>query len=422
MISSIDSSFDTQQKRDDDKIDEDWLCLHCSESDHYEKRYRAELLHALKKKRFEEDVRKYLARIIYSYMSRKKFMSMRYGLTIAQSLFRAKMGRRYFVKLKRAQVHVIVMEVQDLPSHFTTGWVTLTLIDPVKHYQIMRFDKDQDQVYREGFLIPGMSLNVLAVITLSDENNVIMSQTKFYLKDRGISGVVGGFRHLELLKLGDSTSIMWPPQDVRDDDLCPRLLLPEVESGSSRKNKSRDKPGTSSSSMSNNNSRPSTSDNINKNYFVKYIPMSTLGSMCCFALAPPLDVLRKPPDAFVSMIKGNQTTDRRASRYWIVLCELVIYFYSAYAEPRPRFIMPISECAVAWDIQDVKENREQTTIRLTLADKRQYAFDFDDKLQASIFYFNINECQKYRNDRASLYVKGNRYEDNVRPFYSTSST
>ena len=227
--------------------------------------------------------------------------------------------------------------------------------------------------------------------------------------------MVGGFRHLELLKLGDSSYIMWPPQDVRDDDSCPRLTLPESEN-SSKKSKGKEKPGTSSSTRTALNSRPSTSDNVK--YLVKYIPMSSLGSLCCYVLAPPLDVLRKPPDAFTSLIKGNQMSDRRSSRYWIVLCELTIYFFSAYAEAKPRFVMPIGDSTLAWDIQEMKESHEQHAIRLTLADKRQYIFDFDDKLEASKFYFNITECQKYQDDRSSLYVKGSRHEDKVRPFYS----
>ena len=122
----------------------------------------------------------------------------------------------------------------------------------------------------------------------------------------------------------------------------------------------------------------------------------------------------------MSLIKGNQMSDRRASRYWIVLCELKIYFFSVYAEARPRFIMPIADSTLAWDIQEAKETREQSTLRLTLVDKRQYTFDFDNKLQANTFYFNVTECQKYQDDRSSKYVKGSRYEDSVRPFYGSA--
>jgi hypothetical protein len=72
------------------------------------------------------------------------------GLTVAQSLFRRKMQRRSFLSWKRKQLHVVVIEIEALPSHFSAGWVTLTIIDPVRSYQILKFDKKHDKCYEEG--------------------------------------------------------------------------------------------------------------------------------------------------------------------------------------------------------------------------------------------------------------------------------
>jgi len=99
----------------------------------------------------------------------------------------------------------------------------------MKHLQTFRFDKQESKVLEEGiilhyvhmaaqesghkifyyvlgFLIPGVSLNGLLVITSSDESGIISGQAKFSLKDRG-SNTLGGFHIKEKLTFGDSGKI-----------------------------------------------------------------------------------------------------------------------------------------------------------------------------------------------------------------------
>ena len=162
-----------------------WICLHCEESQVFETQHRTLLLEHLKMERLKEQLRRYLCRVMFSYLCRCRFLRLKAGMVVAQSLFRRKIQRRHFMKWKRTKMHVVIIELMDLPSHFSSGWITITIIDPIKPYQIMRLDKKSEKCYEEGFMIPGITLNILCVITLSDENGVILSQTKFSLKDRG---------------------------------------------------------------------------------------------------------------------------------------------------------------------------------------------------------------------------------------------
>lgn len=76
--------------------------------------------------------------------------------------------------------------------------------------------------------------------------------------------------------------------------------------------------------------------------------------------------------------------------------------------------MPLNGSAVNFDGDKV----EQSTVRVTLLDKRSYAFDFESRHDANRFEFNIVECQKFYENGNSSYVKNKRYESNLRPFFT----
>ena len=125
-----------------------------------------------------------------------------------------------------------------------------------------------------------------------------------------------------------------------------------------------------------------------------------------------------PITILISIQKGPPVFDRRGTRYWIVLAELTIYFYSTYGEQRPRFVMPIADCTVSPEMDKL----DQATIRVTLLDKRSYVFDFETRNDALAFEFNIVESQKFYDTGNSMHVKGRRFEQMLRPFFSDLQT
>ena len=80
--------------------------------------------------------------------------------------------------------------------------------------------------------------------------------------------------------------------------------------------------------------------------------------------------------------------------------------------------MPIADSTVTAEL----DKMDQSTVRVTLLDKRSYAFDFEAKQDALSFEFNIVESQKYYEAKSSIYVKGRRFEENLRPFFTDFQT
>jgi len=134
----------------DEDDDERFICIHCEESTIYHKKLQQRNLRYLIEKRNKDGISRYLARFLYSYALRKRFLKIRMGLTTVQSMFRRKIDRRAFLVWKRSESHVIVLEMRKIQLAHNIGTVTVTLVDPMKSFQIMRIDKIGSKWSEEG--------------------------------------------------------------------------------------------------------------------------------------------------------------------------------------------------------------------------------------------------------------------------------
>jgi hypothetical protein len=139
---------------DDEELQEDRIiCTHCEESASHDNIQYRKHLEELKKERINNQYKKYLSRFIYSYIIRRRFIKLKSGLTIAQTIFRKIIDRKIFINQRKKQLHILVIEINRLPAYFTNGLVTLTIIDPIRPLQVLRMDKRADKVYEEGFIL-----------------------------------------------------------------------------------------------------------------------------------------------------------------------------------------------------------------------------------------------------------------------------
>lgn len=85
-------------------------------------------------------------------------------------------------------------------------------------------------------------------------------------------------------------------------------------------------------------------------------------------------------------------------------------FYQNYGDSKPRFMVNIRDVSATLQ-------HDMTSVRLIFPDKRSWLFEFENKLQAKQFEFAITETQRSLDEsEQSLYIKGNRYEQLLRPF------
>ena len=127
-------------------------------------------------------------------------------------------------------------------------------------------------------------------------------------------------------------------------------------------------------------------------------------------MAPPIDVLRKAAEIYSGLKRDiPYATDRRSSRYWLVLIELKLIFFQNFGDTKARFSSNIHDT-------EVTLQNDLTSVRLCFPDKRTWVFEFESKLLAKRFEFSILESQKHYFNKSSLYIKGNRYEDFLRTF------
>ena len=152
---------------------------------------------------------------------------------------------------------------------------------------------------------------------------------------------------------------------------------------------------------------------------VLYSPQNPISSMVMMISGPPLDVLRAKAETDIlaqarnkkksgsedSVAKGatrDQGPQGRATRWWLCLCNLRLYFYQNYGDNRPRLVSEIVEARVIVDPTYTKGN----VISILHRDTRLWMLEMSDAKLAEKFAFAVSESQKAHAQRhGSIFIR-----------------
>jgi hypothetical protein len=131
-----------------------FVCLVCEQSREEDKQY----IDKMKEKVRLEKIRMFYARLIARKMlmfwRRKVYKRQRAAHLMLQAFVRRRMAGREYGTRQREARRVLIIEVEQLPKYVmdnpTKHLVILTIIDPIKHSQLFRFDKKIEVVKNEG--------------------------------------------------------------------------------------------------------------------------------------------------------------------------------------------------------------------------------------------------------------------------------
>lgn len=134
-----------------------------------------------------------------------------------------------------------------------------------------------------------------------------------------------------------------------------------------------------------------------------FIPLNRLGSFCCDAVGPRLDLLRRKGDYFEtygSMVEGKE---RRGWKWWLCLAEGKLYFYQCRGEMNPRFISDVSNAEIRFSNTN-KGGTDSIWVTLLHQDGRVWRLGFNSMLEAKKFAFAIRESHLVVKGEKSKYL------------------
>lgn len=129
---------------------------------------------------------KYLSKIVYTFVTRRKFLRQKEGITKIQSILRGYFFRKRFVMFRRRYLRVLHLQPLVIPKLDNKSMLVLTVFDNVKNVQLFRLDRQVERMSEDGFIIPGMATTVNLVLTLvvvEGQNHLIVGQASFSLRD-----------------------------------------------------------------------------------------------------------------------------------------------------------------------------------------------------------------------------------------------
>lgn len=141
---------------------------------------------------------------------------------------------------------------------------------------------------------------------------------------------------------------------------------------------------------------------------IMYQPQPIVTSYSANLLGPPVDILRKVVDVSKATISEKNKVARKARvevtstsrfrRWWVVLCDLKLYFYETYGDSRPKFVGDIAEATATLS------SGVTSKITLVHADMHVWTLEFPVDEDAVKFFFAIQESTKALTS-SSMYVK-----------------
>lgn len=131
---------------------------------------------------------------------------------------------------------------------------------------------------------------------------------------------------------------------------------------------------------------------------VRYSALSHVTSFCCFIYGPPLDVLRKPSEAYSANTgskRGGMQSERK-SRWWLAVAEMNILFYQYFGDLRPRYCCALIDCT-ATPVGELG-------VVLSFNDRRKWYLEFKQVHEVNRFIFSVTESRK-ASEGNSMYYK-----------------
>jgi hypothetical protein len=324
--------------------EEPYHCSFCVRDREEELRIADGDLKALKEHRKSKVAQRIISLLFVTAVTRIRFRKVKKSVAYIQAFHRCSLSNKYFKRWRNEQMRPVSIEFTSFPSWFSKGTVIVTLIDHVKHVQLLRCEKEISPSFTEGILVPGISSSASLVISLAF-GQTIMGQAVMSLRDVTI------LQH-ESYKFAISPKITWYPVDFKGaTEIWSTSNVGEGE----------------------------------KESFVSfdYKPFSPTNSACMSVLGQPIDFLRKAGDQ-KDMKKTAQK--KRNTRYWMLLAKTDLVLYSYYGDPIPRVTSNISDmnCSLA---------NTGKLMSVHHADKRNWTFEFENGGQSELFVWKAKQAQ-----------------------------
>ena len=162
-------------------------------------------------------------------------------------------------------------------------------------------------------------------------------------------------------------------------------------------------------------------DTAKSSHYVRvlYAPQNPISSMVVTISGPPLDVLRAPAvidvhqlariqknksdgDSSGKLDTHDQGPQGRATRWWLCLNNLRLYFYQNHGDIRPRFVSDIVEAQVVVDRTYTKGN----VVSVLHHDSRLWLLELGEAKLADKFVFAVTESQKaHAQPQGSIFMR-----------------
>lgn len=139
-------------------------------------------------------------------------------------------------------------------------------------------------------------------------------------------------------------------------------------------------------------------------FVLTYNPLSIISSMAQSVVAPPVDLLRKPPDVYVASqvdITKLHSQQGRTAHWWVCLANMKLYFYQSFGDSRARYVSDLSHANV-YAGKNITNNYFATIVH---ADKRIWTLEFTSPFFAQKFEFATMETKKFWDTGYSKYFR-----------------
>ena len=146
-----------------------YVCYLCRDGYAEDKAHYEKVMSNLKAQEKLKKANNFICKRIFTYVEIIRLRKHKAGITLVQSMLRRKKARHNFYVWQRAQLRVVILEFELKNERILKqpGLVTITVIDPITHQQIFRYDRTPEEANNESILIPGMTAYMVIVITYS---------------------------------------------------------------------------------------------------------------------------------------------------------------------------------------------------------------------------------------------------------------
>ena len=372
------------EETDDEPEKYELQCAVCEDFRIDEEEYYLKEKNRLIEERMMKKYAKVIVTRLRTYVVRKNYLKRKLTAVTCQALLRKLFTVKRYAVFSKNRLRILNLDIKHFPK-IPAQYICWTAVDFSKGVQVFRYDREISQAEKEGFLVPGASSYLsmyLSFVKVEGSHFYIVGQAQLALRD------IDPFKPDQLISLVMSNNVQWIPQETRNERM---VFTTKRESKTSKQDPMH---------------RLSQRD---RTCVIRYNALSSFTSFGVSAQGPPVDVLRKAPESFMTQSLRKVTVmPERKTRWWLVLAELNLVFYQVFGDTKPRYSVPIFDCSVAI----VKDSGSRHHACITLPDKRKWDFEFDDMLDMKRFVFAIVECRKGM-DNQSIYFKPGRKFDST---------